>query len=157
VASCIECQFQSKVCYRDKLYSTYPFAMHFQWVIDLVVMPSRLWDMKYFILVREEHSNFVEGSTLRTKSTKGICKFILEDIFNRYGNIGRMRINRGELDAAEARSFFERHGMTLRLTTVYNPKTNGKSEKMHSPIINVFVKACKGKPKQWPRFLSFVL
>jgi hypothetical protein len=70
-------------------------------VIDLIAMPSRLWNMKYLILVREELSNFVEGKALRTKSTEGICRFILEDIFNRYGNIGKMRVDQGELDEAE--------------------------------------------------------
>jgi hypothetical protein len=94
---------------------------------------------------------------MRTKSIKGVCRFILEDIFSRYGTIGRMRADRGELDAVEARNFFERHGVRLRLTTAYNPEANGKSEKGHPPIINALVKACKGKPKQWPRLLPFVL
>ena len=157
VASCIKCQLQSKVRYRDELHPTYPLAMHFQWVIDLVAMPLGLWGMKYLVLAREELSNFVEGRALRTKTTEGVCRFILEDIFSRYGNIGRMRADRGELDAAEARSFFERHGVKLRLTTAYNPEANGKSERGHPPIINALVKACKGKPKQWPRLLPFAL
>lgn len=157
VASCIDCQLQSKIRYRDELHPTYPLAMHFQWVIDLVAMPSGLWEMKYLVLAREELSNFVEGRALRTKSTEGVCRFILEDIFSRYGTIGRMRADRGELDAEEARQFFDRHGVKLRLTTAYNPEANGKSERGHPPIINALVKACKGKPKQWPRLLPFAL
>ena len=47
--------------------------------------------------------------------------------------------------------------MRLRLTTAYNPEANGKSERGHPPIINALVKACKGKPKQWPRLLPFAL
>jgi hypothetical protein len=113
--------------------------------------------MKYLVLAREEFSNFVEGRALRTKSTEGVYRFILEDIFSRYGTIGRMRADRKELDAVEARNFFERHGVRLRLTTAYNPETNGKSERGHPPIINALVKACKGKPKQWPRLLPFAL
>ena len=113
--------------------------------------------MKYLVLAREELSNFVEGRALRTKSTEGVCRFILEDIFSRYGTIGRMRADRGELDAAEATNFFERYGVRLKLTTAYNPEANGKSERGHPPIINALVKACKGKPKQWPRLLPFAL
>ena len=97
VASCTECQLQSKIRYRDELHPTYPLAIHFQWVIDLVAMPLGLWGMKYLVLAREELSNFVEGRALRTKSTEGVCRFILEDIFSRYGTIGRMRADRGEL------------------------------------------------------------
>jgi hypothetical protein len=147
VASCIQCQLQSKIRYRDELHPTYPLVIHFQWMIDLVVMPLGLWRMKYLILAREELSNFVEGRTLRTKSTEGICRFILEDIFSRYGIFGRMRADRRELDVVEARNFFERHGVRLRLTTAYNPEANGKSERGHPPIINSLIKTCKGKPK----------
>jgi hypothetical protein len=157
VASCIECQLQSKVRYRDELHPTYPLAMHFQWVIDLVAMPLGMWGMKYLVLAREELSNYVEGRALRTKATEGVCRFILEDIFSRYGSIGRMRADRGELDATEARDFFQRYGVRLKLTTAYNPEANGKSERGHPPIINALVKACKGKPKQWPRLLPFAL
>jgi len=148
---------QSKVRFRDELHPTYPLAMHFQWVIDLVAMPLGLWGMKYLVLAREELSNYVEGRALRTKTTEGVCRFILEDIFSRYGSIGRMRADRGELDAAEAKDFFQRYGVKLKLTTAYNPEANGKSERGHPPIINALVKACRGKPKQWPKLLPFAL
>lgn len=83
------------------MHPTYPLAIHFQWMIDLVAMPLGLWGMKYLVLAREELSNFIEGRALRTKTTEGI--FILEDIFNQYESIGRMRANRGEWDAIDAR------------------------------------------------------
>ena len=63
--------------------------------------------MKYLVLAREELSNYVEGRALRTKTTEGVCRFILEDIFSKYGSIGRMRVERGELSATEARVFFK--------------------------------------------------
>ena len=91
MASCIECQLQSKIHYGDELHPTYLLVIHFQWVIDLVAMPLGLWGMKYLVSAREEFSNFVEGRALRTKSTEGVCRFILEDIFSRYGTIERMR------------------------------------------------------------------
>jgi hypothetical protein len=61
------------------------------------------------------------------------------------------------LDAVEARSFFEGHGVRLRLTSAYNLKINGMSERGHPLIINALVKVYKGKPKQWPRLLPFAL
>lgn len=157
VASCITCQLQSKIRYRDELHPTYPPSIHFQWVIDLVMMPPGVWGMRYLVLAREELSNFVEGRALRTKTTEGVCRFILEDIFSRYGSIGQMRADRGELDVAEARNFFQRYGVQLRLTTAYNPEANGKSERGHPPIIHALVKACKGKASLWPRLLPFAL
>ena len=157
MASCVDCQLQSKVRYRDELHPTYPLAIHFQWVIDLVAMLLGLWGMKYLILAKEKLSNFVEGRALKTKSIERVCRFILEDIFSTYGIIGRMRADRGELDAVKATSIFERYGVRLRLTTAYNPEVNGKSKQGHPPIINVLVKACKEKPKQWLRLQPFAL
>ena len=157
VASCVTCQLQSKVRHRDELHPTYPTAIHFQWMIDLVAMPNAMWGMKYLVLAREELSNFVEGRALRTKTTENICRFILEDIFSRYGSIGRMRADRGELNATEATEFFKRYGVQLKLTTAYNPEANGKIERGHPPIIHALVKACNGKPKLWPKLLPFAL
>ncbi|KAL2614093.1 hypothetical protein R1flu_025785 [Riccia fluitans] len=157
VESCVECQMQSKVRHRDGLKPTYPLSMHFQWVLDLVIMPIGIWGMRYLVLAREELSNYVEGRALRTKATKGLCRFILEDIFYRYGSVGRLRADRGELDTIEARQFFDRYGIKLKLTTSYNPEGNGKSERGHPPIIQALVKACKGKPKRWPQLLPFAL
>ena len=57
-----------------------------------------------------------------------------------------MRADRGELDATEARDFFKRYGVQLKLTTSYNPEANGKNERGHPPIIQALVKACKNKP-----------
>ena len=110
-----------------------------------------------FVLAKEELSNYVEGRALRSKSTEVICRFILEDIVCRYGSIGRMRADRGELDAKEAREFFTRYGVQLKLTTSYNPEANGKSERGHPPIIQALVKACRGQPRLWPKLLPFAL
>ena len=87
VASCITNQLQSKIRYKNELHPTYPPSIHFQWVIDLVIMPPGIWSMKYLVLAREELSNFVEGRALRTKNTEGVFRFILEDIFSPYGSI----------------------------------------------------------------------
>ncbi|KAL3686150.1 hypothetical protein R1sor_004172 [Riccia sorocarpa] len=38
-----------------------------------------------------------------------------------------------------------------------NPEGIGKSERGHPPIVHALVKACDGKPKQWPRLLPFAL
>ncbi|KAL3702497.1 hypothetical protein R1sor_020519 [Riccia sorocarpa] len=142
VSSCLHCQYYSKIRYRDGLVPTFPPSMHFQWVIDLVMMPPGMWGMKYLVLAREDLSNYVEGRALRSKAAEGICRFILEDIVCRYGSIGRMRADRGDLDTGEAREFFQRYGVKLKLTSAYNPEGIGKSERGHPPIVNALVKAC---------------
>ncbi|KAL3685545.1 hypothetical protein R1sor_003567 [Riccia sorocarpa] len=142
VGSCLHCQYYSKMRYRDGLVPTYSPSLHFTWVIDLVMMPPGLWGMRYLVLAREDLSNFVEGRALRTKSVEGICRFILEEIVCRYGSVGRLRADRGDLNAEEARIFFQRFGVKLRLTTAMNPEGIGKSERGHPPIVHALVKAC---------------
>ncbi|KAL3689190.1 hypothetical protein R1sor_015499 [Riccia sorocarpa] len=122
VSSCLHCQYYSKMRYRDGLVPTYLPSLHFTWVIDLVMMPLGLWGMRYLVLAREDLSNFVEGRALRTKSVEGICRFILEEIVCRYGSVGRLRADRGDMNAEEARIFFQRFGIKLRLTTAMNPE-----------------------------------
>ena len=51
VASCIVCQLQSKIRYKDELHPTYAPSIHFQWMIDLVIMPPGVCGMRYFVLV----------------------------------------------------------------------------------------------------------
>ena len=42
VESCVTCQMYSNVRHRDGLHPTYPLAMHYKWVLDLVTMPLGL-------------------------------------------------------------------------------------------------------------------
>ncbi|KAL3697011.1 hypothetical protein R1sor_011087 [Riccia sorocarpa] len=157
VESCLTCQMYSNVRHRDGLHPTYPLAFYFKWVVDLVTMPVGLWAMRYLVLAREDLSNQVEGRALRTKATEGVCRFLLEDVICRYGCVGKVTADRGELDAKEAEEFFQRYGVKLALTTAYNPEGNAKSERGHPPIVKALVKACSGRVKQWPRLLPFAL
>ncbi|KAL3689660.1 hypothetical protein R1sor_015969 [Riccia sorocarpa] len=157
VRSCLHCQFYSKVRYRDGLVPTFPHSIHFRWVLDLVMMPPGLWGLKYIVLACEDLSNYVEGRALRSKSTESICWFVLEDTVCRYGSVGSLRADRGDLDFEEARVFFRRYGVKLKLTSAYNLEKIGKSERGHPPIVHALVKACNGKRREWPRLLPFAL
>ncbi|KAL3698024.1 hypothetical protein R1sor_012100 [Riccia sorocarpa] len=136
VRSCLHCQFYSKVRYKDGLVPTFPPSIHFRWVLDLVMMPSGLWGLKYLVLAREDLSNYVEGRALRSKSTESICRFVLEDIVCRYGSVGSLRTDRDDLDSEEARVFFRHYCVKLELTSAYNPEGIGKSERGHPPIVH---------------------
>lgn len=53
VETCATCQIYSNVRYHDGLQPTYPLAMHYKWVVDLVTMPLGLWQMRYIVLAKE--------------------------------------------------------------------------------------------------------
>mgnify|MGYP000412079457 CR=1 FL=1 len=47
VETCKECQMFSNVHHRDELHLTYLLAMHYKWMVDIVMMPMGRWQMRY--------------------------------------------------------------------------------------------------------------
>ena len=142
--SCEKCQMYSGIRHRDELHPTFSPTINLKWMVDIVSMPTGIGQRKYLVLAREDLSNQVEGRALRKKTSMAVCRFLLEEVFCRYGCIGQVVADRGELDSDEAREFFGKHGVRLTLTTAYNPEANGKIERGHSPIVKALVKACDG-------------
>ena len=59
--------------------------IHYQCIIsglvDIVVMPMGLGQMKYLVLAREDLTNQVEGRALRNKQLRGFVSFSLKMVF----------------------------------------------------------------------------
>ena len=155
--SCEKCQMYSGTRHRDELHPTFSPTINLKWMVDIVAMPTGIGQRKYLVLAREDLSNQVEGRALRKKTSSAVCQFLLEEVFCRYGCVGQVVADRGELDSNEAREFFAKHGVRLTLTTAYNPEANGKIERGHSPIVKALVKACNGNVKNWPHLLAYAL
>ena len=98
------CTFQiySNIKYRDELHPTYLQGVHYKWMVDIVAMPMRVGQKKFLVLAREDLTNQVDRRALRSKTTSPICQFILEDIVCRYGCVGKIVVDRGELNSDEA-------------------------------------------------------
>ena len=79
------------------------------------------------------------------KTTTAVCKFLIEDAICRYGCVGMIVADHGELYAEEVEELFDRLGVKLSLTTAYNPKANGKVERGHGPVVKAIVRACEGR------------
>ena len=112
---------------------------------------------RYLVLAREDLTNQVEGRALTNKTTAAICKFLIEDVICRYGCIGKIVVDRGELDAEEAEELFDQLDVKLSLTTAYNPEANGKIEWGHSLIVKAIVHECEGRVGDWLRLLPYAL
>ena len=101
VSTCETCQIHSNIRHGHELRPTYPLTIHFKWMVNLVSMLTGVGQMKYLCLAREDMTNQVEGRALRNKTTSAICKFLLEEVVCRYGWVGKIVTDRGELDARE--------------------------------------------------------
>ena len=126
-------------------------------MVDLVMMPKGVGQMRYLVLAQEDLTNRVESHALPNKTTAVVCRFLIEEVVCRYGCVGKIVADRGELDAQEAEELFDRLGVKLSLTTAYNPEANGKVERGHRPIMKALVRACGGQVKNWPRLLPYAL
>ena len=93
--------------------------------------------MQYLVLV--------EGHALANKKTTVVCKYLLEDVVCRYGCVGKIVADRGELDARKTMELFERLGVKFSRATAYNPEANGKIELGHGTIVKVIVRALTGE------------
>ena len=107
VSTCESCQMHSVVRHRDELHPTYPLTVHFKWMVDLVTMPMGEGQKRYLVLAREDLTNQVEGRALTNKTTAAVCKFLIEDVICRYGCVGKIVADRGELDGEEAEELFD--------------------------------------------------
>mgnify|MGYP000314778931 CR=1 FL=1 len=61
VSTCESFQMHSVVRHYDELYPTYLPAIHFKWMVDLVMMPMGIGQIQYLVLAREDMTNQVEG------------------------------------------------------------------------------------------------
>ncbi len=156
VRTCATCQLNSNNRYFEELHPTYPSGLFQVWYLDLIMMPA-CKGYKMVVLAREGLSNMVEGRALKSKHTTGICRFILEEILCRYGCSVEFRADRGELNADEARRFFERYGIKLNLTTAYNPEANGKIERGHPTFMGALVKASEFTATSWVDLMPLAL
>ena len=86
-----------------------------------------------------------------------VSRFLIEGVVCRYGCIGKIVADHGELDAQEAEELFDRLGVKLSLTTAYNPEANGKVERGHGPIVKALVLECGGQVGNWLRLLPYAL
>ena len=58
--------------------------------------------MQCLVLPSEDLTNQVEGRSQRNKTMPSVYKFLLEDAIYRYGWVGKIVADKGELDANEA-------------------------------------------------------
>jgi hypothetical protein len=145
------------VRHRDELHPTYLPTVHFKWMVDLVMMPLGVGQMRYLVLAREDLTNQVEGRALQNKTTAAVCRFLVEEIVCRYGCVGMIVADHGELVSQEAEELFDPLGVKLSLTMAYNPEANGKVERGHGPIVKALVRACESQVGNWPWLLPYAL
>ena len=65
-------------------------------------MPMGVGQIKYLVLEREDLTNQLEGRGVRNKMMTSMYKFLLEYIIIQYNCVGKIVVDRGELNANDA-------------------------------------------------------
>ena len=115
--SCEKCQIYSGGRHWDELYPTFSRITNLKWMLDIVAMPTGIGQKKYLVLAWEDLTNQVEGRALQRKTCSIVCQFLLEEVFCRYGCVGQVIADRGELRFDKTKEFFTKHGVRLTLTS----------------------------------------
>jgi hypothetical protein len=116
-------------------------------MISILAMPTKIGQQKYLVLAHEDFTSQVEGCARRKKTSVVVCQFLLEYVLYKYGCVGQVIRDRGELDTSKARVFFTKLRVRLTLTMTYNLEPNGKIKWGHSLIIKMLIVAYNTKVK----------
>ena len=119
------CQFYSNDKYRVELHLP---GIQYKCMVDILAMSMGAGQKKLLLLAREDLTNQVEGRALRNKTIVVVCKFFLEDVICQFGSVRKIVVDKGELNADEARELFDCLGVKISFTTAYNLEANGKIE-----------------------------
>ena len=115
--SCEKCEIYSGFRHQHELHPTFSPTINFKWIVDIVAMPTGIRQKKYLVLAREDLTNQIEGWALGRKMCSTVCQFLLDEVSCRYGCVGQVIADRGELESDKARGFFAKHRVWLTLTT----------------------------------------
>ena len=107
------------------------------------MMSMGVGHMRYLGLAREDMTTQVEGLALRHKMIVTICWFLIQDVIFRYGCMGKIMADSGELDAHEVTKLFNRLWVKISLMMAYYLEANGKVEREHKPIVKVIISSRK--------------
>ena len=82
----------------------------------------------------------------------------LRDWCCRYGTPDEILSDRGnEFTANLVKEFCERVGIEKLVTAAYNPRTNGKVERLNGTIVRSLRKHCENNTHDWEKWLSYIM
>lgn len=113
----------------------------------------------YIVIVQARCSltNWVEARMLRTETGETLGRFILEDLFCRWGGLAEIVTDNGTPFVKAVEWLKTRYGIDHIRISPYNSPANGIVERSHRTLRDSLVKACGGNLTQWPKLFPYVL
>jgi len=148
VETCLVFQIFSKKRYEEPLHPIAIPTIHRIWFIDVQFMPKH--DGYIGIIEgREGLTGWVEANAIKNTQTETWIDFIYEYIFCRFGLIGQIMTDNGELNSHLGLAFERKYRFQLSFSTTYHPQSNAAVEAGHKPIRHSIERSLFGKITDW--------
>jgi hypothetical protein len=125
-------------------------------MVDLMQMIESSDGMNYILTVVDVFTGFIMLYALPNKNAETIA----EKLWNLFSIFGPCKIiqsdNGTEFVNAIIKAMLQHEGVAHRLITAYNPKADGKVERVNQTIRQTINKMVSGVHSHWPMFLPFV-
>jgi hypothetical protein len=160
IKACPACQTQGKPSVRDHwpLTPIIPIGLFAKWGIDFIgpISPaSRATRSRYIILATDYASKWVEAKATRKNDGKTAGQFLYECVLMRFGAPWELVSDRGKHFINEViMGIVKQHQIQHRLTTPYNPKANGLTEKANGLVCTILKKIVEVHKTDWDRKLQ---
>lgn len=135
VESCLICQKMALKRLEEPMNPVIIPALNRTWYVDLQLMPKASGYIG-ILEAREGLTGWIEAKMVKKKDEDEWIQFIYQSIICRYGCVGRIISDNGELNSKKGIEFLEKHCIEFVTTTTYHPQGNAPVERGHKPIRN---------------------
>ncbi len=112
---------------------------------------------RFIVLITDYATNWVEGKSLKNKSTKGVAKFLLQDVFTKHGPPKEIRADmEKEFTSDLIKSLAKEWNVKMKYSAPYAPYSNGKAERSNRILINKILKLIEFS-EDWDDILPYAL
>jgi hypothetical protein len=164
-SQCHKCQVRARVTCYDRVPITAveraqePFS---HWVMDCAgpLLPNTNTDINYCLIMVCSYSRYPIAIPLRRLTAKNICDALIS-VFATIGLSHDITVvscdNASYFNAALTRECMQRLGVSPRFSTPLHPEGHGLAERYVGSVKQTISKLAMDHPRQWHKYLPFVL
>jgi hypothetical protein len=159
IKKCLTCQRHQLVPEINHKANAIPITGIFDLIgIDLVFgLPETNEGYHGIMVVTEYLSKYPYAVPIKSKSAEEISSQLFKYI-SMFGPPKCMLSDQGnEFNNKLVKSLLETAGTEHKVTSAYNPRTNGQTERFNQTLINSLRKHCEANPNDWHLWLPYIL
>ncbi|CAF1107876.1 unnamed protein product, partial [Brachionus calyciflorus] len=159
IKQCLPCQRNNKMVVKYHPAIAIKVGNVFDRIqIDLVLGLMETPDGYIGILeIIESHTKFPYAKPIKSKTAKEIARLLLE-FFSLFGTAKEILSDQGREFVNEIIAQLKNNmGFEHTITSAYNPRTNGLTERLNQTLVESLRKHCESDKENWPKHLDYVL